>query len=588
MAVPRGPPGLEEKTLVRDPGKAHLRPLPARLLSAAWVVFAAAGCFFASAAAAQPFDRPVQEMREETPDFADPGQPELTPPATSMLPALPVAGADQPELQVRVQGFRIAGSTVFSEAQLAAALEPWRGREIGSEDLLAIRNAITQLYVDAGYPNSGALIPDQDLSDGFIEIAIVEGVLTRIDVTGTQHYRPSVLRKRIAGGVHRPLRLQDVELALQQLQQDPRIERISARLSPGERAGEAVLALRVEEARPYRVSLQASNYTPVAFGSYRGSFRLAHENVLGFGDTLETRFRVSGGLFRFGGQYDFPVNRWGTTLLARGEYSSSSIIEDEFETLDIDTDYRAVRIGVKHPVYRSERSTVELGLLADWRQTDTTLLDSPFSFPGSGAVDGRTTVTPLRFLGSWTLRDRNQVIAARSLLSYGLPILGAKSSVQDGPNGQFLAWLGQFQWARRYDFLGLETIFRTDAQFVNDPLPTLEQFAVGGHLTVRGYRENQQVRDYGVISSLELRVPLWRTERPILEVAPFADFGWSKNWERPTPGREILASVGLGLRWAITEQVRAQVYWGYQIQSVKTSGDLQDDGVQFSLTWDAF
>lgn len=543
---------------------------------------------------AQPFERPVQE-RPELPPYAGPKAPEpLQEQEKSLLPPLPTP--QQPELRVQVRGYRVRGVTVFSREEISAVLQPWLGREIGSEDLVAMRNAITELYVKHGYLNSGAVIPDQDMADGNVEIVVLEGGLTRIDVSGTEHYRPGVLRDRIAAEVPRPLKVQDIERALQLLQQDPRIERVHARLSPGERVGEAVLSLRVEEASPYRISLQGSNYAPVAFGSYQGQAIFADDNLLGFGDTVESRLRVSGGLVNIRGDYSLPVGPYGTELLLRGEYSSSTVLENEFNALDIDTDYYDARIGIEHPLYRSERSTLKAGLMAEWRRASTSLAGTSYSFAGSGGVDGKTTVAPLRLLADFLLRERNQVVAARSLLSVGLPVLGARSSMPASyalnpvlnPDGQFVVWLGQLQWARRFSFLDLQTIFRTDVQLASDALPTLEQLTVGGHLTVRGYRENQQIRDQGVISSLELRVPLWQQERPILEIAPFADFGWSDNVNRPTVGERILASVGLGLRWAILPNVRAQVYWGYQLQDTPTSGDLQDDGVQFSLTWDAF
>ena len=38
----------------------------------------------------------------------------------------------------------------------------------------------------------------------------------------------------------------------------------------------------------------------------------------------------------------------------------------------------------------------------------------------------------------------------------------------------------------------------------------------------------------------------------------------------------------------ITRRLHAQVYWGHQLDDVATSGDLQDDGVQFQLRWDAY
>ena len=44
----------------------------------------------------------------------------------------------------------------------------------------------------------------------------------------------------------------------------------------------------------------------------------------------------------------------------------------------------------------------------------------------------------------------------------------------------------------------------------------------------------------------------------------------------------------MGLRWAVTRNIDAQVYWGYQLRDMPTSGNLQDDGVQFRLRWDGF
>lgn len=551
-----------------------------RLARGLLVVLLAAG-----PASAQPIDRPVQE-RPELPEFAEEEPLGLPPaPAESMLPEVPVP--EVPDLRVRVQGYRIEGGTVFTSEEIEAALEPWLGREISSQDLISMRNALTRLYVDAGYLNSGAVIPDQDLEDGTVRIILFEGALTRVEVTETDHYRPQVLADRVGVQIRRPLRVQDVERALRLLQQDPRIEQVHARLAPGERPGEAVLSLRIEEARPYQVTLGASNYEPVAFGSYRGEVRLAHRNLLGFGDTLRTRFRFSGGLFRFSGDYRIPITPWGTTAFVRGEHSESEILERDFRFIDIETNYKGIRIGFDHPVYRSEHDTLKVGLYGEWRRTDTDVDGMPFSFQQSGSVNGETTVSMLRFVGDYVRRERQQVIALRSLLTVGLPVLGARSSGVF-PDGEFVSWLGQIQWARRFDFLRLQTIFRADAQFASDALPSVERFVVGGHLTVRGYRENQFVRDQGVVASLELRIPLWYRERPILEIAPFADFGWSKNRKRDTLGRNVLASVGGGLRWSITEKIRAQVYYGYQIKDVPTDDDLQDDGVQFSLTLDAF
>lgn len=197
-------------------------------------------------ASAQVFDRPGLE-RPELPELEAPPEelPSVILPPERASPSEP--GAAPLGLRFTARGFKVTGSTVFSEEELREVLEPYIGRELGTNDLVTIRNALTQLYIDAGYVNSGAQIPNQDLQDGMIDIWIIEGSLTSVEITGEQYFRAGRLRGRVTLGISRPLDVNQLESNLQLLQQDPRIRLVHARLSPGERAGEGVLIVRVEE-----------------------------------------------------------------------------------------------------------------------------------------------------------------------------------------------------------------------------------------------------------------------------------------------------------------------------------------------------
>ena len=111
-----------------------------------------------------------------------PPQPELPPPTPP--PPLVVPPAPAPPVQVFVKEFRIIGSTVFTQAELAKVAEPYVNRTLTSEDLEALRLALTFYYVSRGYVTSGAVIPDQPVTDGIITIQIIEGRLTKIEVEG--------------------------------------------------------------------------------------------------------------------------------------------------------------------------------------------------------------------------------------------------------------------------------------------------------------------------------------------------------------------------------------------------------------------
>ena len=70
-----------------------------------------------------------------------------------------------------------------------------------------------------------------------------------------------------------------------------------------------------------------------------------------------------------------------------------------------------------------------------------------------------------------------------------------------------------------------------------------------------------------------------------LQLAPFVDYGRGWNKRAPTPKPRDLSSIGLGLRWEISQLLSAQLYYGYALRNIRaTDHDLQDDGIQFRVT----
>jgi hemolysin activation/secretion protein len=136
-----------------------------------------------------------------------------------------------------------------------------------------------------------------------------------------------------------------------------------------------------------------------------------------------------------------------------------------------------------------------------------------------------------------------------------------------------------------------------DLQLASQPLLPLEQIAVGGRFTVRGYRENTLVRDNAFVGSLEAGIPVisnrWWAD--MVQLVPFVDFGTAWNTTVPTPSPRTLASVGMGLRWALTIprpiplNPQFEIYWGLPLRHVPTpGGNLQDLGVHLQFAIAAF
>ncbi len=531
----------------------------------------------------------------------DPPRPleqDLKPPQPApsiVLPPVPPAKSDLPVLKTLIREIRVIGSTVFSPEEIAQITDRYKNRELTTEDLERIRLELTVLYVNKGYVNSGVILPDQSITGGVVTYQVIEGKLTGVELEGNRWFRPSYLITRILAGAGTPFNVIALQERLRILLEDQRIGRINAELKPGVRLGEAVLLVRIEERSPYALWFDFNNYQSPSVGAERGIITAEHHNLTGNGDIAIARYGRSEGLDpMLDFKYALPVTRYDTTVSFQYRQNSFSVVEQPFDPLDIKSRSDIYTLAVRQPLYRTLNSNFAVELTGERLSHETSLLGRRFTLT-PGAHNGRSIVTALRPALDFIYRDPSQVIAARSRYSFGLDALDATINPGNIPDGRFFSWLGQFQWVRRLGILDAYTILRTDVQLANDPLMSLEQMAIGGRYSVRGYRETTLLRDNAVITSLEPRVPLVRNVAwaDYLEFAPFIDYGRGWNTDTPTPSRKDLFSVGLGLRWGLTIpspiplRPQFEVYWGHPIKSrPSSSGDrnrLQNNGVHLQF-----
>jgi hemolysin activation/secretion protein len=128
----------------------------------------------------------AEQLRDVLPQRRGGGAPELPPlePASPALPAAPpsppVPAAPLPEAPPTdkpaflLKGVRVDGNSVLDQSDLDRVVAPFLNRPAGLRDLEAIRQGITLLYVDRGYINSGAVIPDQTVDNGILQVQVIE------------------------------------------------------------------------------------------------------------------------------------------------------------------------------------------------------------------------------------------------------------------------------------------------------------------------------------------------------------------------------------------------------------------------------
>jgi len=536
----------------------------------------------------------AQEVRpnETRPELPAPGP---TQPAPGIeLPQLPAPSPAEglaSGLRLQVERFEITGSTVFGADELARAVAPFTGRELQTEGLLAARDAVTRLYVDAGYVTSGAVIPDQNPTGGVVRLDVVEGRLAAVDVEGSPHYRHGYFASRLLRAGRAPLHMQRLEEALRLLQRDPLIERVDAVLQPGQVRGESRLVLNVREGHRYHVGVEGSNERSPAIGSWGGTVDGSYFNAIGWGEGVLAHGEFSEGLQDYEGRIEAPITAWDTRASLHYQWTKTKIVESPFDQLDIESREQTYGIELEQPVFRDDLDDVRIGLIGELRSLDTEVLGFDFCFEPTAGFSNPVQhckgprATVLRSQVTWTHRTQVDALALRSLLSVGIDALGATTYGDSKfPDGRFVSWLAQAQWAHALPHVlrDSQLVVRADLQLANQSLFSFERFAIGGLTTVRGYRENQLVTDDGAIGSVEVRVPLWNDAlgHHLVEIVPFMDVGYGWN-DGPDPEDNWLWSCGIGLRVRPIAQASGEVWWGGRLKDVNDpkDHDLQDDGV---------
>ncbi len=456
------------------------------------------------------------------------------------------------------------------------------------------------------YPITTVFIPPGQsiqIDGGVVKIQVVERGLngSQIKVTGTHLLDPNYVRSRLAIATRAPLNKERLVEALRLLQLDPLIDSVSAELSPGIKPGMELLEVKVKERPPFTAQIDIDNGRSPSVGSLERQLQVNQANLLGLGDIFLAAYTNTDGSNSLDTRYAIPLSPYNTALILGYGTTSSNVIERPFNQLDIISHSRYYELTLRQPLLQKapERSTQEfaVGITASRRESEASLLNLPFPLSAGADDRGRTRISALRFFQEYRQRDDREVLTVRSQFSLGLDALNSTINAT-GPDSRFFAWLGEGRWFRH---LGRDPdtalLVRADVQLASSVLVPLEQFALGGQTSVRGYRQDALLTDNGVFASVELQLPIFHTlyRETVLQIIPFFDFGeaWNSSGAanlNPNTGAtpNTLASVGLGLQLR-QGNFNARFDWGIPLVDFPSRrANWQENGLYFSINYTPF
>ena len=498
-----------------------------------------------------------------TPAPASGKAPVLVPPAekTSAVP--------KSDTRISISGVRITGNTVFSEAQLlaliapalASAAEPGSARQLSFAELEALADQITAYYREQGYLLARAYLPLQDVRAGQLEIAVLEGRVSRINWSNESRHSDATLDGRLDEvTIDAPLYNPTLERSLLLLSDLPGSE-VQATVRPGVSVGTSELDIALKD----RKGLLAGNVSVDNEGNpYSGEYRL------GVGLTLNSPLRLgdSLNLNLLGGGRDYQYGRlaWQVPLGQRGlsiGFAASSMnyrLAQEFAPLDAHGTAQIGSVYALYPLQRSRFSNVAAQLAFDYKKLDDRV-DAISSAVNRTLGVWQTGLSGSRYdglggggLSNWSL---NAVAGSLSLD----PAAQAIDAATLRTEGNYSKGMAQFSRTQRLaDDWNLYA--QIGGQVAQKNLDSSEKYALGGSAAVRAYPQGEAPVDDGWLGTLELRY----SPAPSWQASVFSDAAQGRLQHDPVNGagnQRRLSGAGLGLSYAETAGlvVQATLAW---------------------------
>jgi hemolysin activation/secretion protein len=448
--------------------------------------------------------------------------------------------------RVLVQGFRITGSSVIPQDELLPLVSDAIGKELSLAELDALTQRITRRLREAGLFVARAYLPAQDIRNGVVEIAVLEGRLGGLQVENTAGLAPSALApvdSLTSGDPVTRKKLEDTLLALAEL---PGTQ-LKSVLRPGSAVGTSDLLVTLTPGPAFSGSANIDNYGNRYTGATQLAANLLWNNPSDHGDQASLRAETTGSGFNYARLgYQVPFGRSATRMGATGSYMHYRLGKD-FEVLDADGHASIGSVFVLYPFLR--------GRDANWW--------GQFQYDRKQLVDrvGAVAASTEKTLGNWTAGVSGNVVdtlaggATNSLSLVGVRghlALDATTAVIDqvtaASAGNFSKWTASFQRAQNLP-AEFSMLFSASGQWSSKNLDSSEKFSLGGAYGVRAYPQGEALGDEGRLLSLELRRPLAQN----WDARLFYDDGRVTTNRRPwttADNSRHLAGYGVGVAYA--------------------------------------
>jgi len=499
------------------------------------------------------------------------------PPAPALLEAKPkfeVQQASPPltsgqdSATIVVSTLRVTGAIAYSEAELLAVTGFIPGSALSLSDLRLMASRIADHYHRNGYFVAQAYLPAQDIKDGVVTIAVMDGRYGKVVLNNTSNVSSGLANDLLSGLNSGDLITVDpLENRLLLLSDLPG-GTVQSTLVPGDSMGASDLIVDLTPGRSVNGSIDADNAGNRYTGANRIGATVNFNELTGQGDVATLRAVTSGpGLSYVIGAYQM---QFGKAKLGVSYSALKYSLIREFESLESNGTAEVASLYGSYPLIRSRNNNVNVGLAFNAKtfqdRVDTT----------SFVSDKKANVLVASLYG-----DHRDTLWGGGVSSYSLnlsngnidlqtPSVLAVDAATARSNGHYTKLA--YSAARLQNVTNLVSLYAgVNGQFASKNLDPSEKMELGGMYGVRAYPEGEAYADQGYVLNLEARLQLPKFSDAMpgqLQLIGFVDTGSvtvNKDAWATGANRRTLSGAGVGVNWSDTNNFMVRAYYAVKV-----------------------
>lgn len=482
-------------------------------------------------------------------------------------------------MKIHVETLNLTGMHVYSEAELLAITGFEQGRELSLSDLRGMASKISDHYHNDGYILAQAYLPAQDIKNGAVTIAILEGQFGNIQLRNNTNLSDSLVHSRLRGIESADtVNIEPLENRLLLLSDIPGVN-VTSTLTPGATLGASDLIVDVEPGRRVTGSIDADNAGDRYTGEYRGGGTINFNNLLGLGDVATLRGVTSGSGLNYGrASYQMQLGKaTAGVAYSRLRYK----LGKEYDGLDAHGTADIASVYGSYPLIRSRNTNLSAQLEYDHKR----LWDKADPFVSNKKAD----VVSLSLLG-----DHRDTFSAGGFSAFSLTASTGKLNIQtpqvrvdDGvtarSNGHYNKLV--FSVMRLQDLTRSVSLYAgIRGQFASKNLDGSEKMGLGGINGVRAYPQGESWGDEGYIATAEARwlLPQFSANQPgQVQLVTFVDTGSVRSHKNPWlsgDNRRTLSGAGVGINWMDYNNFVVKLSYAHKLGNAKALSAPDKDG----------